>query len=102
MQLVRPAECGSWTMLHLFGWAVMHPSCVVRTQWDLYVLAVLFSVCIITPFLICFDLHVRPLSFLGAAPPHYTSCPTCFYCHGRPLLLLLQCVVVWFGALPMA
>lgn len=66
MQLVKPAASCNWGMLKLLFWAVMHPSCVVRTQWDLYVLAVLFSVCIITPFVICFDLNVMPVSALGA------------------------------------
>lgn len=67
VQLVKPATSGTWGMLNLVLWAVMHPSCTVRTQWDLYVLAVLFSVCIITPFVICFDLNVMPLSVLGAS-----------------------------------
>lgn len=85
MQLVNPSECGRWGLTPLLFWAVIHPSSVVRTQWDLYVLAVLFSVCIITPFLICFDLDVKPSSVLGmllAAGGLYTA--VCFTLRPQP------------------
>eukprot|EP00892_Ulva_mutabilis_P011685 jgi/Ulvmu1/888/UM100_0043.1 len=63
--VVKPAYSCHWGIVHLVFWAVVHPSSVVRTQWDLFVLGILFSVCIITPFLICFDLQVQPMSVLG-------------------------------------
>jgi hypothetical protein len=49
--------------LVVFG--VLHPTSKVRVQWDLYVLLLLSTVCILTPYMICFDLEVDRVSAIG-------------------------------------
>ena len=47
--LVKPSVEGTWAVPHLLLFATLHPTSAVRTSWDTYILALLFSVCIITP-----------------------------------------------------
>lgn len=47
--LVQPSFEGTFAVLHLALFSIMHPTSAVRTSWDTFVLLLLFSVCIITP-----------------------------------------------------
>ena len=49
---------------------ILHPSSTVRVQWDLYILLLLSTVCILTPYMICFDVVVDRVSFLGVCSSH--------------------------------
>lgn len=55
MQLVLPVDYGKLTVPVLMVIGMMHPSCCVRVNWDSLVLSLLASVCLITPYIICFD-----------------------------------------------
>lgn len=67
LQIVQPVERGFVEVPFLVLCGILHPSSAVRVQWDLYILMLLSSVCILTPYMICFDLQVARLSFLGAS-----------------------------------
>lgn len=59
-------ERGVFELPFMIFFGILHPSSAVRVQWDLYILLLLGTVCILTPFMICFDLVVERVSFLGA------------------------------------
>lgn len=66
LQMIKPVEHGMFDILHLLLVTTVHPACRLRVQWDSFVLVVLGSVCLFTPFVICFDIDYRQLSFIGA------------------------------------
>jgi hypothetical protein len=62
--MVRPEET-RFNLLRLLLISILHPTCRFRVQWDSYVLLLLCSVCLITPFVICFDIEFGKLTALG-------------------------------------
>jgi hypothetical protein len=57
---------------HLIFIAIMHPNSTLRTSWDTYILLLLFTVCILVPYMICFDITVNVLSPIGV--PYLSTC----------------------------
>lgn len=69
MQVVKPVERGAADMWNLFLFGLIHPRSTFRLRWDMFIMALLLTVCVVTPFVICFDVVYAPLSILGALPP---------------------------------
>lgn len=68
LQVVQPSMEGNIAVLHLMLFAIMHPNSSMRATWDTYILMLLFSVCIVVPYMICFDVTVHKMSVIGAVP----------------------------------
>lgn len=66
--MVQPVERGDIELLFMVAFGILHPTSAVRVQWDLYILLLLITVCIFTPYMICFDVIVERRSALGANP----------------------------------
>eukprot|EP00892_Ulva_mutabilis_P001042 jgi/Ulvmu1/10939/UM007_0118.1 len=56
---------GFWDLPYLLLAAPMHPQSRLRVRWDTYILIILFTVCIFTPYMICFDVQVSKLTAFG-------------------------------------
>jgi hypothetical protein len=66
MQMIRPVEFKHFNVLMLIFESSIHPVSRLRVQWDSFILCVLGTVCLIMPFVICFDVEVPHMSTLGA------------------------------------
>ena len=64
-QVVPPSEWGFLDTFVLFTFGVVHPGSSFKVIWDVYVMAILFTVLIATPFVICFDIQYARISALG-------------------------------------
>ena len=65
VQIVSIKYCGLFDIPYLMLIAPMHPQSRVRVRWDTYILLILCTVCIITPYLICFDVQFGRLTAFG-------------------------------------
>lgn len=68
--MVMPTHEGPWMSVYLAMLAMMHPSCAVRTRWDVYILVVMLVLCLVTPYTIGFDITPKMYSVIGAASFH--------------------------------
>jgi hypothetical protein len=66
--MIQPVECHGWDIPHLIFTSSIHPACRVRVQWDSFILLLLGTVCLLTPFVICFDIEMSQFSALSASP----------------------------------
>jgi hypothetical protein len=71
--MVIPEREGPWFNVHLAVFAIMHPTCAVRTHWDVYILLVMLALCLITPYTIGFDITPSNFSVLGTYPTSFRS-----------------------------
>lgn len=69
MQVVKPVERGAADMWYLILFALIHPRSSFRLRWDMFIMMLLLTVCVVTPFVICFEVDYPPLSVLGTAAP---------------------------------
>ena len=71
-QMVKPEEYKRFNTLMLIFCSSIHPVSRLRVQWDSFMLVVLATVCMITPFVICFDVEIPLFSTLSAPPCLYS------------------------------
>lgn len=66
LQISKIRYNAAWDLPILLLVAPMHPQSRLRVRWDTFILLVLFTVCIITPYMICFDVQVGRMTTFGA------------------------------------
>lgn len=67
LQVIKPIERGAFDVLILLLCGLVHPTSALRLRWDTFMMVILLSVCLVSPFVICFDVSYSHLSVLGAA-----------------------------------
>lgn len=63
--MIKPTDHGHFDIPYLLFVGTVHPACRLRVQWDSMILLILGSVCLLTPFVICFDIEFAQVSFVG-------------------------------------
>lgn len=66
--MIKPVEYKRCNTLMLIFFSSIHPVSRLRVQWDSFMLVVLATVCMIMPFVICFDVEIPLFSTLSAHP----------------------------------
>lgn len=78
MQMIKPVERGILDIPTLLIFSTIHPACRLRVQWDSLVLVILGTVCLLTPFVICFDIEYEQVSFVGVHLLAHITGSCCF------------------------